>query len=55
MQQLSKFDLLFPKDDDMSWYFEKENIIDVSLNHLLASKKNDIWLLQSLDMVKQDY
>ncbi len=39
MQQFSKLNLLFPKDDDVGWYFEKKkNIIDISLNNLLVSE-----------------
>jgi len=39
MQQVSKLDFLFPKDDYDGWHFDKEkNIIDVSLDNLLTSK-----------------
>jgi len=39
MKQSSKLDLLFPKDDDLDWYFEnKKNTIDISLNDLITSK-----------------
>ena len=39
MQQFPKLDLLFPKDGDVDWYFEKEkNIIDISLNNLFVSE-----------------
>ena len=39
MQQFPRLDLLFPKDNDVDWYYEKDkHVIDVSLNNILESE-----------------